>query len=81
MSRRRWRHDPFCGVRVGEAKRPGPTENRLRMGMRFGTVNVTAFLNKPDLVTAFEADVLAVQETKLAALGQQEASEELRELG
>eukprot|EP00973_Karenia_brevis_P030209 4163564-Karenia_brevis.AAC.1 len=63
----------FVGLRVGEAKNPGP--------WKIGTANVTSMWTQMDAAASISADVLALQETRLSEAGQKLMTEELDKRG
>eukprot|EP00973_Karenia_brevis_P005580 762075-Karenia_brevis.AAC.1 len=63
----------FLGVRVGEAKHPGP--------LRVVSANVTSLLTQCSVIDELVADIVGLQETRLSELGQVEIGRSLLDKG
>lgn len=71
-------HNPFCGMRVGEAKNPGPEPHR---GLDIGTFNPTQLLNKEDDVLQWGQGIYTACETSVTPVAHQVVNGKFRKAG
>ena len=72
-----FRH-PYLGIRIGEAKNPGPTSGFL---LKCGLINPTAIYNKVDLITGFDCQIFQIAENSATAAIQIASQTEFKRRG
>ena len=71
-------YNPFCGVRVGEAKNPGPVD---RCSLDFGTFNPTQLLHKEDDIQQWGQGIYTSCETSVTPVAYQILNQKFRKAG
>lgn len=71
-------NNPFCGVRVGEAKNPGPESHR---GLDIGTFNPTQLLNKEDDILQWGQGIYTACETSVTPVAHRIVNGKFRKAG
>ena len=72
-----FRH-PYLGIRIGEAKNPGPNNGFL---LKCCLINPTAIYNKVDLITSFDSQIFQIAENSATAAIQIASQTEFKRRG